>query len=139
MPIQWTQQLSVGVEQIDEEHRELFDRVNRLLEAMAKAKARDELAPLVAFLSDYVSTHFGGEQRLMQQYRYPDTAEHLAQHAYFVGEFKALAAELDKGGPTALVTIKLNRLLCDWLRDHVGTTDRKVGEFLRSAGMTARA
>jgi hemerythrin len=139
MPIQWTTKLAVGVPQIDEEHQELFARVNKLLDAMARAKAREEIEPVIGFLSDYVTSHFGGEQRLMQLHRYPGAAEHVAQHAYFVGEFKALAAEVQKGGPTALVTIKLNKLLCDWLRDHVGSTDRKFGEFLRSAGLTARA
>jgi hemerythrin len=139
MPILWTPKLAVGVEEIDEEHRELFDRVNRLLDAMAQAKAKEELEPLVGFLHDYVNVHFGGEQRLMQQYRYPAAAEHLAQHAFFVSEFKALAAEVQKVGPTALLSIRVNKLLCDWLRDHVSTTDREFGEFLRSAGMTARA
>jgi hemerythrin len=139
MPILWTPKLAVGVPQIDEEHQELFGRVNRLLDAMAQAKAKEELQPLLAFLADYVTTHFGGEQRLMQQHRYPEAAEHLSQHAFFVAEFKVLAAEVQKGGPTALVTIKLNKLLCDWLRDHVGSTDRRFGEFLRSAGPTARA
>lgn len=139
MPIQWTPKLAVGVAQIDEEHQELFARVNRLLDAMAQARAKDELQPLIGFLADYVTVHFGGEQRLMQQYRYPGAAEHLDQHAWFVTEFRALAAEVQKAGPTALLTIKLNKLLCDWLREHVGSTDRTFGEFLKTAGATARA
>lgn len=139
MPIQWTTKLAVGVPQIDEEHQELFARVNKLLDAMARAKAKEEIEPVIAFLSDYVTSHFGGEQRLMQLHRYPDVAEHVAQHAYFVGEFKALAAEFQRAGPTALLGIKLNKLLCDWLRDHVGTTDRKLGAFLQTIGATARA
>jgi hemerythrin len=139
MPILWTPKLAVGVDQIDDEHQELFDRVNKLLDAMARAKAKEEILPVVGFLSDYVTVHFGGEQRLMQLHRYPDAAEHLAQHAFFVTEFRALAAEVQKTGPTALVGIKLNKLLCEWLRDHVGTTDRKFGAFLQTLGATARA
>jgi hemerythrin len=139
MPILWTPKLAVGVPQIDDEHKELFDRVNRLLDAMALAKAREEVQPLLGFLADYVKVHFGGEQRLMQQYRYPAATEHLGQHAFFVAEFQGLAAEVQRAGPSALLTIKLNKLLCDWLRDHVGSTDKKFGEFLKSAGLTARA
>jgi len=139
MPIFWTPKLAVGVEQIDEEHKELFDRVNKLLDAMAQARAKEELQPLLGFLDDYVRVHFGGEQRLMQQHRYPAAAEHLSQHTFFVSEFKALAAEVQKGGASALLTIKLNKLLCDWLRDHIASTDKKFGEFLRSVGATARA
>ena len=139
MPIYWTPKLAVGVTQIDEEHQELFDRVNRLLDAMVQARAKEALQPLLGFLADYVETHFGGEQRLMQQHRYPEAAAHLAQHAHFVGEFKALAAEVERSGPTALLSIKLNKLLCDWLRDHVSVVDRKLGEFLQGTGRAARA
>jgi hemerythrin len=134
MPIIWTPKLAVGVPQIDEEHQELFDRVNKLLEAMQASKAKEELAPLLGFLTDYVDVHFGGEQKLMQKHRYPAATEHLSQHAYFVAEYKTLAAEVQKAGPSALITIKLNKLLCDWLRDHVSSTDKKFGEFLRSVG-----
>lgn len=139
MAILWTPRLAVGVPQIDEEHQELFGRVNKLLEAMAQAKAREVIEPLVGFLKDYVVVHFGGEERLMRQHRYPESQEHLGQHVYFVEQFQGLSAELQKTGPTATVTIKLNKLLCDWLRDHVATTDRKLGEHLKLVGATVRA
>jgi hemerythrin len=139
MAILWTPRLAVGVPQIDEEHQELFGRVNKLLEAMAQAKAREVIQPIVGFLTDYVVVHFGGEERLMRQHRYPEAQEHLAEHVYFVEQFQAMAAELKKVGPTATVNIKLNKLLCDWLRDHVSNTDRKLGEHLRSVGAAARA
>jgi hemerythrin len=139
MALTWTPALAVGVSQIDEEHKELFVRVNQLLEAMQQSRAKEQIAPLIGFLKDYVSVHFGGEAALMQRHRYPDASAHLAQHAFFVAEFKALAAELDKAGPTALLTIKLNKLLCDWLRQHVASTDKRLGAFLATVSATARA
>ncbi|MHB1162771.1 MAG: hypothetical protein ACYC3V_20925 [Chloroflexota bacterium] len=35
MPVRWTPDLSVGVTLIDDQHKELFKRVNQLLEAAA--------------------------------------------------------------------------------------------------------
>jgi len=139
MALTWTPALAVGVPQVDEEHKELFDRVNRLLDGMQQSRAREELKPLVSFLTDYVVKHFGGEAALMQRHRYPGAAEHLAQHGFFVAEFRALVSELEKHGPSALVTIKFSKLLCDWLRQHVASTDRKLGVFLASASATAQA
>jgi hemerythrin len=139
MPIQWSPRLAVGVVEIDEQHQELFRRVNTLLEAMAAARAKDELARIIAFLTDYVTQHFGLEARLMEAHRYPGAAEHLGQHAHFVTEFKALAAEQERLGPSGALAIKFNKLLCDWLRDHVATTDRKLGEFLATVRPVARA
>ena len=45
----------------------------------------------------------------MHAHRYPAAPEHLAQHALFVAEFNGLAAEVQRTGPTALLTIKLNK------------------------------
>lgn len=135
MPILWTPALAVGIAQIDDEHKELFLKVNALLAAMAASRARHHLVPLVEFLDGYVDVHFGGEAALMRVHRYPEAPEHLSQHAYFVAEMRQLTAELQAGGPTALVTIKLNKLLCDWLREHITTTDRKLGLFLQQQGM----
>jgi hemerythrin len=137
MPIYWTPKLAVGVPQIDEEHQELFDRVNRLVAALAAAKAKNEVAPLIGFLSDYVKVHFAGEQALMRAHRYVGGAEHLQQHQFFVNEFEKLAKEFGQNGASGLLTIQLNKLLCDWLRDHVATTDRTFGAFLQSKGIGA--
>ena len=130
MPIYWTPKLAVGVPQIDDEHKELFLRINTLLDAMAASRARHQIEPLLRFLDEYIDVHFGGEAALMRVHRYPEAAEHLGQHAYFVAEFQKLSAEAKEGGPSALLTIKLNKLLCDWLRDHIGSTDKKFGVFL---------
>ena len=139
MPIYWTPKLATGVTRIDEEHQELFDRVNKLVAALGAAKANSEVAPLIGFLRDYVGSHFGGEATLMRLHRYPEAAEHLAQHQFFVAEFEGLVKEFDKVGATGLVTIKLNKLLCDWLRDHVASTDKKLGGFLQAKGAAATA
>lgn len=139
MAITWTPKLTVGVVEIDEQHQELFRRVNGLLEAMAAARAREELVGVAAFLAEYVTQHFGLEARLMEAHRDPAAPEHLAQHAWFVAQFQSLGAELERTGATSTLAVKLNKLLCDWLRDHVGTTDRKLGEFLATVRPSARA
>jgi len=130
MGIEWTPRLAVGVESIDSQHRELFDRVNRLLAAMESQQGEVEVKRLVAFLGDYVVSHFGAEERLMQQHGYPDFPAHQRIHAEFVKELGKLRGELEKQGPSAALAIQLNRRVCDWLLDHVGRTDRAVGAFL---------
>jgi hemerythrin len=134
MPLIWNANLAVGVKKIDDEHQELFGRINKLLEAMAQARAKEEVEPLFAFLGSYVANHFGGEERLMKAHGYPGTAEHLGQHAFFNAELSALVAEFRKGGANATLTIKLNKLLCDWFRDHVAKLDKQLGAHLAKAG-----
>jgi len=139
MPITWTERLSVGVPWIDEEHKELFVRINRLLEATGALRGREEVRPVLGFLAGYVESHFGHEQRHMELLGYPEAAAHLREHAFFVAELQWLAAEVEANGPSTMVTVKLNRLLCGWLRDHTSSSDRRLGAFLKAAGQKRSA
>ncbi len=132
MAIQWDPKLAVGVPIVDEQHQELFARVNALLDAMMHKRGKEEIGHLVEFLQAYVVEHFGAEVKLMQRSGYPDRAAHERQHAEFVKTFLESKAELEKGGPTYALTIKLNNYLTTWLVQHIGSTDKKLGEYLRT-------
>lgn len=134
MALQWDKSLSVGVRLIDDQHQELFRQVNGLLEALAKNQGKEELGKLLGFLGKYTIDHFGAEERLMAQYKYPEAPKHKQQHADFVAAFLKLKAEFDKAGATPNVSITLNRFVCNWLREHIGGSDTALGKFLKAAG-----
>jgi len=130
--VAWTAQLSVGVDEIDAQHQELYRRVNLFLAALAEKRAAPELEPLVRYLREYIREHFAEEQRLMEFCFYAGLGEHLAEHQAFEAEFEALAAELGRDGPTFGLARRLVALLVDWLDNHLATTDRAFGAFLAS-------
>jgi hemerythrin len=134
MVIEWDPKLSVGVKLIDSQHQELFRRVDALLAAMEANKSRDEVGKLLDFLKQYTVEHFGAEAKLMAEHRYPQAPTHLAQHQDFVKTFLDLYAEFLKSGPTAALAVKLNRTVCSWLREHIGSTDKLLGRFLLDKG-----
>lgn len=134
MALQWDKTLSVGVKLVDEQHQELFRQVNGLLDALVKNQAREEIGRLLAFLGKYTVEHFGTEERLMAQYKYPDAPRHKQQHAEFVAAFLKLKGEFDEKGATPNVSITLNRFVCNWLREHIGLSDTALGKFLKTAG-----
>lgn len=131
MALQWTQSLSVGVQEIDSQHQELFRRVNRLLDAMRTGKGKDEISPLTKFLEDYVVTHFGAEEALMDKHGYPKRAAHKASHSGFVRDFRNIKAKIEAGGVTAATTIELQRWISDWLLSHISKVDKELGDFIR--------
>jgi hemerythrin len=134
MAIQWDKSLAVGVKLVDAQHQELFRMVDGLMEALVKGQPKAELEKLLAFLGTYVVQHFGTEEKLMAQYRYPEAAAHKQQHADFVKTFMTVKAEFDKTGATAPVSIAVNKVVCTWLREHIGRSDVALGKFLRTAG-----
>ena len=134
MALQWDPSLAVGVKVIDTQHQELFRRVNALLDAMIKGQGKPEIEKLFAFLGAYVVDHFGGEERMMAQYKYAGAPAHKSQHTAFVKKYGELKAQFDKGGPTGEISIGINRFVCAWLREHITTTDVAFGKHLKSVG-----
>jgi len=137
LALQWTSALSVGVEEIDEQHQELFRRVDRLLDAML-ANDRGEAGRLVAFLLEYVEFHFAAEEALMQRCRFPGAAAHEAEHAALAAGVRELAEDFRAQGATAALVLRLERELCDWLRDHVYLSDAALGRFVLASRPEAR-
>ena len=134
MALTWDKSLAVGVKIIDTQHQELFRQVNALLEAMMKGQGKPEIEKCFGFLAKYVIDHFAAEEKLMVQYKYPEAPKHKQQHVDFVKKFGELKGEYDKHGATGDVSINLNRFVCGWLREHIGTTDTAFGKFLQKAG-----
>jgi hemerythrin len=136
MGFTWTPRLSVGVDAIDEQHRELFRRVNELLSAISARQGSAQVLSTLGFLGEYVVSHFDDEVRLMHETAYPGRAEHLAEHGRFNDAFRRLRAAFARSGSDASLAAQVERELCDWLQRHVMETDRKLGEWLAERGLT---
>jgi hemerythrin len=128
--VRWTPQLSVGVEEIDAQHRELFRRVDLFLAAMAERRGARELEPLLRYLRTYAQEHFAQEQQLMEFSGYAALGDHLEEHQAFESRCEELADELAGTGPTLGLARELVGLLVEWLSAHVSTTDRRFGAYL---------
>jgi hemerythrin len=129
MAIRWTPALAVGVPAIDEQHQELFLRVDRLVQAML-ASDTAEVARLMDFLGAYVVEHFRMEEALMRRHLYPGSALHKAAHDRFLKDFGDLRARLEIRGAVSFVTIQLKTWLCEWLVAHVSGTDLALARHL---------
>ncbi len=122
--------LETGDPEIDEQHRELFHRIDQLLAASSETRTREEVGRMVAFLSDHVNHHFAAEERMMVVADYPETSAHMAEHARFVQEFGALSQEFQREGPSTVLIIRVVNRVTSWLRQHIYRTDRMLVEYL---------
>ena len=130
MRLRWTRDLSVGVAEIDSQHRELFGMINDLDAAIRDGKPKKEIARLVGFLDDYILIHFGSEEKYMTVHGYPDFAYHKKKHEWFAEEFCGIKRELDEGAPPVEVIGLINNLLITWFSNHIRTVDKSLGGFL---------
>ena len=132
MAITFDESLVMGVPQLDREHRELFARLDALLEAIRRGSSRDEVAHTLAFLGEYAVKHFAGEEQLMLDVGFPGHAKHRDEHLSFTREFAGLEEEHRRDGATTSLVVRVNVWLTGWLRDHIYRTDRELGEFVKA-------
>jgi len=131
MRITWDRALETGDAEIDAQHRELFDRIDKLLAASRERRSREEVGQMLTFLGDYVVQHFSAEERMMAAAGYPELPAHQAEHQRFVQEFAILYAEYKSEGPSTLFIIRVGNRVTGWLREHIYRTDRSLVQWLR--------
>lgn len=134
--INWTEELSVGVDLIDNQHKELFNRINDLITAIKSKTCKYKIGDVIKFLEDYVVSHFGEEEAYMKKFSYPHYDQHKAQHEIFIANFAALKEELIKlqsrsGFGSYDLSVQTNQVCVDWILEHISTVDKKLGAFLK--------
>ena len=130
MSMTWSEDLAIGVAQIDQQHRELFRRFEMVLEACRQGQGRSRLVELHQFLADYAERHFADEETLMRVKGYPRLAEHMAQHAKFRAQMASLNAILTVQGPSIALLVETNQKVMHWLVEHIRKTDRALDAHL---------
>jgi hemerythrin len=133
MAIEWSNQFSVNIKEIDDQHKKLFETLNELESAMLNNQGNSTVGKVLDFMLEYAHTHFDLEEKLMEQNGYPDLAQHMAEHSSFVkkvGEFKS---KHDR--KTSLLGLDVMNFLFEWLITHISKTDIKYAPFLNGKGI----
>jgi hemerythrin len=131
--VEWKDELSVGIETIDDDHKKLLTLINNLQTAVyyptGEAFERQALKELV----DYTKYHFDREEKLMLDNGYPDYEPHKRQHEAMIAKVHGFCEryEKDREGPID----ELTGFLKDWLLQHIAGTDQKYSAHLHSRGV----
>jgi len=126
--IAWDDKYSVGVKEIDDEHKELVALLNHIYDAMLAGQPREALGGLLDELIEHTKSHFANEERLMEERRYHEYRQHKEEHEKLADEAIAIKKNIDKGA--GMVTLQIVDYLKKWLVDHILSADHKFGEYL---------
>lgn len=130
MIFQWSDRLSVGVEEIDIQHKELFNIINKLLDTQSQDS--EPVESVFGFLEKYVEVHFALEENYMERFNYPEIHRHEEEHTVFWENFAEIRADFNEEGITGEVADKIQDQLCDWLVKHILKIDMELGVFLKT-------
>ena len=129
--IAWSDYLSVGVPEMDEEHRQFIARVNDLNKAIIESESKSTVERLMDLMLMEAAHHFSHEQELLARWKYPETAAHIAKHADLTAQFERVMkefAQTDINFVWALKGLQFKQLLVE----HLLKEDMKYRDFLRA-------
>lgn len=132
MPITWSEDLSTGIEEIDNQHKEIINRINMIDEASEKHIEEEDIDKIVRFLGGYVIDHFDTEDKFMIQYNYPKYDSHKAEHMKFLKNFAVFKRVCEAEDSTSLIILAIKNQVVDWLVRHIREVDKEMAFFLRS-------
>jgi len=129
---EWSDELSVGIASIDEQHKRLVMIVNDLHDAMLRREGRQALERTFAELTDYMDEHFAHEESLLDAHDYPDAEAHRTEHEQLAHKVDELRRQFEAGRAT--ITVEVMEFLRDWFRSHIVVSDRRYVRFLLDTG-----
>ena len=125
----WSDDFSVGLDTVDEQHRWLFDATNRLHDELNKeVKSRVVIAELMEGLMDYTMNHFIVEEVIFERHDYPETRAHKALHSTFTGSIMNMLTDFEAG---VEVENEVLELLKHWLLQHIMKVDMAYVPFFK--------
>jgi hemerythrin-like metal-binding protein len=129
--VKWSPEFSVGVDEIDSDHRKLLDLVNGLYDAVTYGSGRDELGKVLEGLAEYVHYHFAHEEDLFERTNYPGTERHRLQHRALTTTVAEIYEDY-KSGSTDILPMQVLEFLKNWLYEHILGSDRAFGVYLNA-------
>ncbi len=135
MSIEWNPSLSVGIDEIDRQQRDLYAAAQRVV-AAARADDR-QLEKVVLALLDCARAQFATEERWLRAASAPTFVRHAHEHHRFVQDLAAVAEHLARGDRAAVDALDLARFIPSWLSSHVARSDRDLAQLARAGAATA--
>jgi hemerythrin len=129
--ISWNEKLSVGVKEIDDQHKQLIKLLNELFSAMAKGQGKTLLKEIVEKLTDYTKVHFREEERLMAVYSYNGYELHKKEHDGFVEKIMDFQKKFNDD---RLSSVEVADYMKEWIINHIMKTDKLYTPFFKKAG-----
>jgi len=135
MPLmEWTEEMSVGVQVIDDDHKKLIGMLNDLNDGVITGKNNRSLESVIDALLRYTKYHFAREERFFAETGYPGGAAHKAEHDLLARRVSNLQTRFEAGQSLEL-SLEALAFLKDWLTGHIMGSDQRYGPHFNAKGI----
>jgi len=127
--VDWDPKYSVGIEEIDNHQKKMFELFNQLIEMKKSKVDTKECVNMISVINEYSKLYFSTEEKYLRQKGYPEFGDHSRAHRQFTKSSISLRREIaeDIGNLTYDVITEFR----EWLINHIVTMDALYVPFLR--------
>ncbi len=139
--LEWTEDMSVGVPELDADHKGLIAVVNRLEASVKEPERRNVIRQCLYALLRYAEVHFEREERVMAACDFPGLEHRKDEHRDFVEKIRDFLhrSEDDPDAAAAIVSEQLLDFLKDWFHHHVLIEDMAYRPYVKGRAAAREA
>lgn len=127
--IVWTEELSVGITRMDEQHKRLIAMINRLAVEPDTTTESVLISDLLTDMIRYAREHFRDEEAMLIAHEYPFISQQKEQHLAFIQKTVDFCSAVEVG--VGMVPQALLTYLKEWLVHHILEQDMKYRTFFQ--------
>jgi len=129
----FTDSYSVYVASRDNEHKGIFNFINKIHSSIKEGRSQRELSEIFKKMADFTADHFAKEEEMMRSKGFPELDAQLAAHKKLLEKVSAIAAKLKSSEEVNMIETLV--FLKEWLQNHILKMDKKYGEFFKQRGL----
>ena len=125
--LEWNDEYLIGVESLDQEHRDLFAWVNELNAQLARREDKSRIEETLGEIHAHMAAHFALEEKFMRDTNFPNYDRHKREHERFLSNIVEVLEDFRKEpglGYSETVMAELKH----WIISHVLTSDQELGQ-----------
>ncbi|MFA6194122.1 MAG: bacteriohemerythrin [Patescibacteria group bacterium] len=133
--INWIEEYSVGVKELDEQHQKLIAIINELFTLYSEKKFKNvDVEPIFKQLLDYADYHFSTEEHYFTLYNYEKEEAHIAMHNIYRQKIQDLKNEYDADNNEKTL-FAINSFLNNWWIWHINNADKEYTAYFNANGL----
>lgn len=121
----WSENLELGIEIVDKQHRDIFEQINKLISSFDEGKEQEQAYEILCFIEEYVNKHFRAEEFYLEKYEYKDFVPHVEMHRAFSKQLDYYKLSNRKAGMTRKAALEMDEFLTQWWNNHILKVDSK--------------
>lgn len=124
--IEWQNKYEIGVPEIDEQHRWIFDFVNGLEQQLKLGDKGARIDEVLESLNQYAKRHFNYEEGCMLKWKCPVAAQNKKAHDNFIFAYENFMERYKREGHSDDLAWKIHDMVEDWITNHICLIDMKL-------------